>query len=123
MIVNIPQTSTDDPIFLTALNSMLATLVEVHQPSEVYFIRIDRWFDHKWLGYSGQALVSFDYVYWIETAIDAVWREKLTFPPFNPNRVLEQLSFERVDDVYRRKRDARTIHRLRRSHSAKKPAE
>ena len=119
MIVNIPQSSSDDPIFLTALNGMLANLVDVHQPSEVYFIRIDRWFDHKWLGYSGTARVAFDYVAWIETSLDAVWREKLTFPPFNPNRVLEQLSFKRVGGVYRRQCDARTIHRPLRSHSAK----
>lgn len=54
MIVNIPQKNFDDPIFLSALNGMLVNLVDVHQPSEVYFIRIDRWFDHKLLGYSGK---------------------------------------------------------------------
>ena len=60
MIVNIPQKNFDDPIFLSALNGMLVNLVDVHRPSEVYFIRIDRWFDHKWLGYSGKTRVAFD---------------------------------------------------------------
>ncbi len=118
MIVNIAQKSSDDPVFLTALNGMLANLVNVHQPNEVHFFRIDRWFDHKWLGYSGTARVAFDGQPWIDTALDAVWGEKLTFPPFNPNRVLEQISFERINNAYRRNDDARTIHGPLRSHSA-----
>ena len=77
MIVNIPQKSSDDPVFLTTLNGMLANLVHAHQPSEVHFFRIDGWFDHKWLGYSGKARVAFDGQPWIDTALDPVWREKL----------------------------------------------
>ncbi len=120
MIVNVPQKSSDDPIFLTALNGMLANLVNVHQPTEVYFFRIDGWFDHKWLRYSGKARVAFYYGQRrIDTALDAVWREKLTFPPFNPNRVLEQISFQRISNEYRRNSNARTIHSPIRSHSAK----
>lgn len=119
MIVNIAQRSSDDPVFLTALNGMLANLVDAHRPNEVHFFRIDRWFDHKWLGYSGIARVAFDGLRGMDTALDAVWREKLTFPPFNPNRVLEQISFERINNAYRRDDSARTIHRPLRSHSAK----
>ena len=119
VIVNIAQKSSDDPVFLTALNGMLANLVNVHQPNEVHFFRIDRWFDHKWLGYSGIARVAFDGPGGIDTALDAVWREKLTFPPFNPNRVLEQISFERTNNAYRLNRNARTIHGPSRSHSAR----
>lgn len=118
MIVNIPPEGSDDPVFLTALNGMLANLVEAHEPGEVYFFRIDRWFDHKWLGYSGNARVAFDGQPWVDTALDSVWREKLTFPPFNPNRVLEQISFRRVGNGYRRNNDVRTIHGSVRSHSA-----
>ena len=90
MIVTIAQKSSDDP----------------------------RWFDHKWLGYSGIARVAFDGLRGKDTALDAVWREKLTFPPFNPNRVLEQISFERINNAYRRNFNARTIHGPLRSHSA-----
>jgi hypothetical protein len=104
---------------MTALNGLLANLVETHKPSEVHFLRIDRWFDHKWLGYSGQARVAFDGYYWIDTALDPVWREKLTFPPFNPNRVLEQISFQRIDDAYCRNNEARIIHDPTRFHSAR----
>ena len=119
MIVNIAQNSSDDPVFLTALNGLLANLVDSHRPSEVHFIRIDRWFDHKWLGYSGRARVAFDGLRGVDTALDPVWRKKLTFPPFNPNRVLEQISFERINDAYHRNHNARTIHSPLRSHSAK----
>ncbi len=119
MIVNIPENRSDDPVFLTALNGMLAALVDVHQPKEVHFIRIDRWFDHKWLRFSGMGRVAFFYGGTaIDTALDPIWREKLTFPPFTPNRVLEQLSFRRADGGYLRNNDARAIHRSARSHSA-----
>ena len=119
MIVNIPQRSSDDPVFLTALNGMLANLADAHQPNEIHFVRIDRWFDHKWLRYSGKARVAFDGQPWVDTALDPVWREKLTFPPFNPKRVLEQISFQRIKNAYRLNGEARTIHGPLRSHSAK----
>ena len=113
MIVNIPQKSSDDPNFLTSLNGMLANLVDVHKPGEIYFVRIEGWFDHKWLNYSGRARAKFDGAY-----TDPVWREKLTFPPFNPNRVVEQISFLRMDEEYLRNSDAPVIHNPNRSHSA-----
>jgi hypothetical protein len=106
-------------VFLTALNGMLANLVNAHQPNEVHFFRIDRWFDHKWLGYSGKARVAFDGQPWVDTALDPVRREKLTFPPFNPKRVLEQISFQRIENAYRLNGNARTMHGRLRSHSAK----
>ena len=121
VIVNIPQNASDDPVFLTALNGLLANLVAAYQPGEVHFLRINRWFDHKWLRYSGRARVAFRWegFPWIDTALDPVWREKLTFPPFNPNRVLEQISYVRVENVYEKTDGARTIHSPRRSHSSK----
>jgi hypothetical protein len=119
VIVNIRQSSSDDPVFLTALNGMLANLVDAYRPGEVYFVRIDRWFDHKWLRFSGTGRVAFDGYPWIDTALDAIWRKKLTFPPFNPNRVLEQISFRRDNNEYLENADARTIHGAQRSHSAR----
>jgi len=47
MIVNIPRTESDDSDFLTALNGLLARVVDEHLPKEVYLIRLDNWFDHK----------------------------------------------------------------------------
>lgn len=105
MIVNIPPNETDDPAFLTALNGMLLNMVASYKPEEVFFVRIDRWFDHKWLRYSGKDLVP-------------VWKNKLTFPPFNPNRILQQLSFRRFDGVYRETPDAPKPHRLTKSPSS-----
>ena len=72
MIVNIPPKSSDDPAFLTALNGLLANLVDAYRPGEVHFIRIDRWFDHKWLRYSGKGRVGF-HGWRIDTALDAFW--------------------------------------------------
>jgi len=101
---------------------MLANLVEVHKPDDVHFIRIARWFDQKWLRYSGKGLIQ--NVYNVmpgtsEVALDVYWRDKLTVPPFNSNRVLEQVSFERKDRSYNKVQDPRRIHSGVRTHSAR----
>ena len=119
MIVNIPPHKTDDPAFLTALNGMLANIVDAHRPCEVHFIRIDRWFDHKWLGYSGNAKVGLMGNPFADTAHEPKWRNKLTFPPFAPNRVIEQISFKRGDGSYRRDDMAQIIHNRLLSRSEK----
>ncbi|MEM8647271.1 MAG: hypothetical protein AAGF86_13125 [Pseudomonadota bacterium] len=120
MIVNLAPRSSDDPIFIVALNGMLANLVDAHRPNEVHFIRIDRWFDNKWLGYSGKGRVAFEEGQpFMDTALDAFWNKKLTFPPFNPNRVLEQTSFGLAGGAYTRKRKSRPIHPAGRTHSSK----
>jgi hypothetical protein len=111
MIVNIPRNDADDPVFLTALNSMLANLVASYRPVDVHFIRIDRWFDHKWLGYSTKASP--------RAREYPVWEEKRMLPPFNPNRVLEQISYQRVGNGYQKNPDARLIHKPIRSRSSR----
>jgi hypothetical protein len=78
MPMQIAAGETDDPQFITLLNSLVRGLIREDTPQELWIIQIDNWFDHKWLRY----------------------QDKLTFPPFTPNRVLGQWSFVRIDDHY-----------------------
>jgi hypothetical protein len=113
MIVNIPRTESDDNDFLTALNGLLARVVDEHLPKEVYLIRLDNWFDHKWLGFSGIGTVPFESVNpWIDAALDEFRQDHLTFPPFNPHRIVCELAYHRTGhSQYRPNHRARKIHK------------
>lgn len=97
MAVAIQPGLTDDNDFVELLNSLLTKLVTSRPPQQLWVIQIDNWFDHKWLGFSGKGIVDFN---WhgmagrFDAALDEFYQEKLTFPPFTPNRVLSQWSFE-----------------------------
>jgi hypothetical protein len=49
MIVEIRPQPADDKKFLTAVNGLLARLVSEFAPERVCAIRLNMWFDHKWL--------------------------------------------------------------------------
>lgn len=68
---------TDDPSFIALLDLLVGRLVLRESPEGLRLIKIDNWFDHKWLMFSGR-----------------------TFPPFTPNSVALQRSFARVGDDY-----------------------
>ena len=80
--------------FIIILNKMITGLVGKFQISEVCLIKIKNWFDHKWLNYSGKSVVQFHGgAGLIDSSLNNEWREKITVPPFNPNRVLSELFF------------------------------
>ncbi len=71
-------------------------------------IQVDNWFDHKWLRYSGSGTVASKFpVDWTSSFMDRFasvkeqfWRDKLTFPPFAPERVAAQWSFLHTESGY-----------------------
>ncbi len=84
----------DAPEFIKLINKIMLGLIERFQINEVCLVRIKNWFDHKWLNYSGKSVVQFHgggIV--IDSALNNEWREKITVPPFNPNRVLSETFF------------------------------
>jgi hypothetical protein len=81
--------------FIENMDKIIMGLVEKFQIDEILLIKIKNWFDHKWLNYSGKSVVQFHGGYLIETALQDEWREKITIPPFNPNRVLSE-TFYRI---------------------------
>lgn len=97
---------TDDPGFIAVLNSLVQGLISNRAPEELWIIQIDNWFDHKWLRFSGMGGVASPFlVGGLVTPFDSVkvefYQDKLTFPPFTPNRVLGQWSYIRIGDDYR----------------------
>ena len=80
---------------------MLNGLLVQQTPEQLWVIQIGNWFDHKWLRYSGSGTVAAPFpADWSSSFMDRFtsvkqqfWRDKLTFPPFAPDRILSQWSF------------------------------
>jgi hypothetical protein len=108
MTISIPSGITDDNDFVDLLNVLLNALLVQHAPEQLWVIQIDNWFDHKWLRYSGSGSVASKYpADWTSSFMDRFtsikeqfWRDKLTFPPFAPDRVLSQWSFTLSGGTY-----------------------
>ncbi len=103
MPIQIAAGETDDPHFITLLNELVRGLVSRDTPDELWIVQIDNWFDHKWLRFSGIGTVHFQfpaYMNRIDAALEEFYQDKVTFPPFTPNRVVSQWSFLRVGDHY-----------------------
>lgn len=98
MIVDLEIKKGDNKKYLAAISSLIAVLVKENKPEHLYVTRINKWFDHKWLKYSGKGRVKFEGWPLIDTALDTMWQEKLTFPPFNPKQVANQYYWHRNGD-------------------------
>jgi len=80
--------------FIKSINKVMFGLIEKFQINEVCLVRIKNWFDHKWLNYSGKSVIQFQGgAGLIDSSLKNEWREKITVPPFNPNRVLSETFF------------------------------
>jgi hypothetical protein len=102
----------DAPEFIKSINKIMVGLVEKFQIKEVCLIRIKNWFDHKWLNYSGKTVVEFrGGAGLIDSSLENEWREKITVPPFNPNRVLSELFF-RIEPI-ENKMFEKTLHKIK----------
>ncbi|PYV59858.1 MAG: hypothetical protein DMG96_31315 [Acidobacteria bacterium] len=95
---------TDDRNFIAIVNSVAHGIVNRSgAPNELWIIHIDNWFDHKWLRFSGTGRVDFAAVgdrIFTARVVFSGGKRKLNFPPFSPNRVLEQKLFVRTGDDY-----------------------
>jgi len=118
MAIQVSAGETDDPGFIEALNSIVSELVAVHAPEQFWIIQIDNWFDHKWLGFSGYGLIASDIpLDRYDTVKAESYQEKVTFPPFAPNRVMRQFSFVRVANRYTESPLPSLPHSYERKHS------
>jgi hypothetical protein len=50
----------DDPTFVELLRHLIGQLVGEEFPEQIFVMKIDNWFDHKWLNFSGIGSVRFD---------------------------------------------------------------
>lgn len=90
----------DAPEFIDIINTIMGLLVFQYSIKEVVYIKINNWFDHKWLNYSGNTLVPFDFggleeFEGVDVALQSEWREKITVPPFHPKRVVYSKFFRK----------------------------
>ncbi len=69
----------DDADFVEVVQHIVNGAASFYRPAAVYVVRINTWFDHKWLRFSGKVMGAL-----------GVWKEPLTIPPFHPRRVLSQ---------------------------------
>ena len=108
MTISITAGLTDDNDFVCLVNGLLNHLLVQQSPEQLWVIQIDNWFDHKWLRYSGSGSVASPFpANWNSSFMDRFasvkeqfWRDKLTFPPFAPDRVIGQWSFLRSNGGY-----------------------
>jgi len=83
---------TDDPEFIALIERIAARVFNRGNYEEVFIIEIKNWFDHKWLKFSGIGRVPFRNILdsQPQVVLDEFFQEKITFPPFTPNRILRQ---------------------------------
>jgi hypothetical protein len=116
---------TDDPYFIELANRVVVGVLVPDEPENVWIIQIDNWFDHKWLKFSGNGAlaapwrtgVSNRFMDRFDTVKVESYQEKVTFPPFTPNRVLGQWSYQRVGSEYSEFPSPRLPHQTSRQHS------
>jgi hypothetical protein len=117
----VERTSDDASGFLDGVDRIVAGLVFRYRPQLVCLVRIRKWFDHRWLGFSGIGRVFFDPP-WPKhpgVSLDSCRRGQLTFPPFTPSRVAGELHWERQHGGSYARAPARfLIHRSERQHSS-----
>lgn len=90
----------DDPACLALVDRLIAGALAVHRSQDARVFKIDNWFDHKWLGFSGKTL-----------GVIGVWNEPPTVPPFVANRIVHQWHFQRDGDgSYHRHGTGLNIH-------------
>ncbi len=93
--------TTDDNDFIELVNAIICGQLVRFSPEQLWVIHIDNWFDHKWLRFSGNGAVPSDIpVDRYYSVKEQFYQEKITFPPFSPNRILAQWSYVRAGEGY-----------------------
>lgn len=114
-------TDVDAPAFVCNVDHIVAGMIFRYRPALVCLIRVRRWFDHQWLGYSGKGRVPFDSPFLSHpgVSLDAMHLDTLTFPPFAPTRVVSEQHWQRTSQGnYEETAPAFVIHRPERRHSS-----
>lgn len=76
----------DDPNFLEIIEPAIANSIKSYEPTEVYLVKIDSWFDSKWLNFGGTV-----------TGDLGAHTRSLLIPEFHPNRVKGQKYFRKSE--------------------------
>lgn len=109
----------DCPEFIEALECFIHRLINAYDLPQLFIVRVDNWFDHKWLGFSGKTFDLYDIKFPDITFSPPVWKEgnDVTFPPFSPNRIIEQQHFNVCKDRIRSAKPLRNVYSLKKQPS------
>ena len=98
-MIEILPTENDDSDFTLIVEKILKSFIQNLEPMEIYIFKIDHWFDFKWRAFTGKMV-----------GVLGSWNNKeLRIPPFIPDRVEEQLYFQRENKTYIKK-EAYDLH-------------
>ena len=81
-MIELSESNETDPGFAAIVERTLNNAVQRDKPRDVYVVQVDGWFDYKWEGFSGTEMHEI-----------ALWAARLTIPPFNPSRILQESYF------------------------------
>jgi len=109
----------DDPEFAALIKRIVGGVLLQNKPRELYVVEIKNWFDQKWLGFSGKGCITAQIAPAFSassdqynTVLDEFWLEKITVPPFTPQRVLNQRYFsEGLGGIYAEAEAPYVLHR------------
>ena len=101
----------DDLKFISVVNQIITSISQAKPFEIVSITKVNNWFDHKWLNYSGKEADQFESGGLVnnDMALSTKWKERITFPAFNPNRILSSRTYPMKRGVM--KKDLQPIHR------------
>lgn len=92
-MVKIQSNENDDQTFLGLVEKILRVEVSLAQPEDVFITKVDHWFDFKWRGFSHKIFGAL-----------GVWHEEfLRIPPFIPDRIVQEIYFQKIGEIYEQK--------------------
>ncbi len=105
----------DDSDFYGLLDHFFERVAYRLRPPNLFLIRIDNWFDWKWLGFAGTVpldTISLLGPVDLPTATRGVWSSgaNTTVPPFTPSRIVRQHHFRCGDGTIQRPSTPLAVH-------------
>jgi hypothetical protein len=91
-MIEIQSNINDDKTFVGFVEQILNVGVNLNQPEDIFIIKVDHWFDFKWRQFSHKIFGAL-----------GVWHDPLRVPPFVPDRIVEEVYFEKTGQNYKRK--------------------
>ena len=89
-MIELREAKGSDSEFASIVECALNNAVQHSNPREIYVVQVDGWFDYKWQQFSGTVMHEI-----------AIWRDRLTVPPFHPSRILSERYFRLRSDLGR----------------------
>jgi hypothetical protein len=90
-MIEILPSKTDNKKFIGLVEQILHDEVKFAQPEDIFITKVDHWFDFKWRGFSHKTFGEL-----------GVWRDPLRIPPFIPDRIIEEVYYQKIGKSYER---------------------